>query len=411
MNTATPFPWPELSTGEKTTTTFRAIFEHALQAVARCNPHGVIIEMNPAFRRILEHKLAGRRALLLSELAPPQDRDKTEVLLRELLASNRDHFAIDVTGAGPGQTIAKWNAWRQPGCAGEPDHALLIGDQSGDAVPLSETVLQSQRWEAVGRLAGGVVHDFNNLLTGVMLYCDLLLSSLDVRDRRRRYADEIRSVIVQATGLVRQLLVFARPQAAPAQLLSLNEVAEAMRDLLSRLIGENIALDLSLDPELGHVRIDQTQVQQILLNLVLNARDALPKGGRITIETSNCRFQPVAGTTASSSLPNFPCVLLLVGDNGHGMDAETRQHLFDPFFTTKHAGQGTGLGLTTVRSIVTTNRGLIHFDSEPGRGTRVMILLPRSSPAAYFETTHTATSDFGSALATPFQENEKETLL
>lgn len=149
---------------------------------------------------------------------------------------------------------------------------LAAGDNANS--PIQETQLQAQRWEAVGRLAGGVVHDFNNLLTGVMLYCDLLLSSLDARDRRRRYAEEIRSAIVQATGLVKQLLVFARPQATPVGTLCLNEIARGMHDLLARLIGENIALDLHLDPELGAVTIDQAHAQQVLLNLVLNARDA-----------------------------------------------------------------------------------------------------------------------------------------
>jgi two-component system cell cycle sensor histidine kinase/response regulator CckA len=197
----------------------------------------VIVEMNPAFERTLDRGVASRRSLRLSELVPPQDRDKTEMLLRDLLASRRDSIGIEARGAGPRQANAKWTAWRQPGYAGQPDHALLIAEQPSDAAPPEETLLQSQRWEAVGRLAGGVVHDFNNVLTGVMLYCDLLLSSLDVRDRRRRYAEEIRSAVVQATGLVRQLLVFARPQATPARLLSLNEVAEAMRDLLARLIG------------------------------------------------------------------------------------------------------------------------------------------------------------------------------
>jgi signal transduction histidine kinase len=162
-------------------------------------------------------------------------------------------------------------------------------------------------------------------------------------------------------------------------MLSLNEIAEAMHDLLGRLLGENIRLDLQLDPELGLVSIDQAQAQQILLNLVLNARDALPEGGRITVETRNCKFEPVTSPVAEEVLPLFPCVLLVVADNGRGMDAATRQRLFEPFFTTKNAGQGTGLGLTTVRSIVTTNRGLIHFDSEPGRGTRVLVLLPRAT--------------------------------
>jgi signal transduction histidine kinase len=434
MNTATPFPWSELAAGENGRTTFRAIFEHAPVPVARCNPQGVIVEMNPAFERTLAQTMAqtmdcgvaSQRSLRLCELVPAQDRDRTELLLRDLLDSRREHFGIEARGAGHGQAIAKWTAWRQPGRGTEPDHALVIAEhmigqqtigeqtiakQTSDTVRAEESLLQAQRWEAVGRLAGGVVHDFNNLLTGVMLYCDLLLSSLDGRDRRRRYAEEIRSAIVQATGLVKQLLVFARPQATPVRTLCLNEIAQGMHDLLTRLIGENITLDLHLDPELGVVKIDQAQAQQILLNLVLNARDALPGGGRITVETSNCRFQPVAGNTAPSGPPVFPCILLVVGDNGHGMDAETRHRLFEPFFTTKNAGQGTGLGLTTVRSIVTTNRGLIHFESNPGRGTRAMILLPRASQSAVSDLLDTSHSDLGAPSATPIQEIKKESLL
>jgi two-component system cell cycle sensor histidine kinase/response regulator CckA len=374
--------------------------------------------------------VASGRKLRLCELVPQQESEKAEMLLRDLLDSRCDSFAIEARGPDHdqqvlgqqipgqqisgqqigGQAISRWTAWRQPGCGNEPNHALLIAQQTSDTVPADEGLLQTQRWEAVGRLAGGVVHDFNNLLTGVMLYCDLLLSSLDPRDLRRRYAEEIRSATVQATGLVKQLLVFARPQATPVRTLCLNEIAVAMRDLLARLIGENIALDLHLDPELGAVKIDQAQAQQVLLNLVLNARDALPNGGRITVETSNCNFQPLAGTNAPTGLPVFPCVLLVVGDNGHGMDAATRQRLFEPFFTTKNAGQGTGLGLTTVRSIVTTNRGLIHFESEPGRGTRVMILLPQASQPVS-DLLNPANPDVGNASATPSQEIKKESLL
>jgi len=219
-----------------------------------------------------------------------------------------------------------------------------------------------------------------------MLYCDLMLTSMDMQDRRRRYADEIRSAIVQASGLVRQLLVFARPQTSSARALDLNVVALAMRDLLARLIGENVALELDLDPDLGAVKMDQAQVQQILLNLVLNARDALPEGGCISIETSNCRFQPLAGPPAEKCGANLPCVLLAVSDNGIGMSREIRQHLFEPFFTTKDGGKGTGLGLTTVQSIVAANRGLIHFESEAGRGTRAMIVLPCACPSAKGDT-------------------------
>jgi signal transduction histidine kinase len=419
MNTATPFPWSELASEEPTRTTFRSLFEHAPVAVARCNRQGAIVEMNPAFQRTvartLDRDIAANTSLHLCELIPPEDRDKTEALLRDLLDARRDHFGVEARLSGSGQASAKWTAWRHPGCDGTADHALLVADRSEDTVPATvpaeEGFLQTQRWEAVGRLAGGVVHDFNNLLTGVMLYCDLLLTSLDTRDRRRRYADEIRSAIMQATGLVKQLLVFARPQATPERALCLNKIARSMQDLLARLIGENIVLDLHLDPELGVVKIDQAQAQQIFLNLVLNARDALPSGCRITVETSNCRFQPLAGMMPSISVPAFPCILLVVGDNGHGMDAATRQRLFEPFFTTKNAGKGTGLGLTTVRSIVASNRGLIHFESEPGHGTRAMILLPRASPSAGPDPLDSATSDFGPQPPKLFQEMKKESLL
>jgi signal transduction histidine kinase len=425
MNSAIPFRSLELSAGatENAGTTFHAVFEHAPIAVARCNSHGLIVEMNPAFARSLDRSVASRQSLWLCELVPPQERERTDLLLRELLASKRDSIHIEAGGAGHDQASAQWIAWRQPGSSDEPDHALLIAHQPRDKSPVEENLVQTQRWEAVGRMTGGVVHDFNNLLTGVMLYCDLMLSSLDSRDRRRRYAEEIRSATMQATGLVAQLLVFARPRPAPARDLNLNQVARSVHDLLNRLIGENITLDLQLDPELAEVNIDQAQAQQILLNLVLNSRDALPDGGRITIETSNCKFQPLARAMTQGSAEktteaepqlgptSFPCVLLVVADNGHGMNAETRQRIFDPFFTTKNAGQGTGLGLTTVRSIVTTNRGLIHFESELGRGTRVMILLPRASRSPDQDVVRNGQPDSDPPSETQFPQIKKESLL
>jgi two-component system, cell cycle sensor histidine kinase and response regulator CckA len=380
----------------------------------------VIVEMNPAFEQALDPGLAGHRPLRFCDLVPPEERETTQLLLHQLFNSSRDSIRIqaaDATkdagpgsaGSGPAKTT--WTAWRLPQSGQDSTHALLIVEPNREVLPIEEGLLQAQRWEAIGRLAGGVVHDFNNLLTGVMLYCDLLLSSLDPRDRRRRYADEIRSAVMQATGLVRQLLVFARPQASQARALCLNQVAHALRDLLTRLIGEDIVLDLALDPNLGLVRIDQAQAQQVLLNLVLNARDALPMGGRIAIQTSNCKFQSIPGSTPPrGGSAAFPCVVLTVDDNGCGMDSKTRQHLFDPFFTTKSAGKGTGLGLTTVRSIVAANGGLIHVESEPGHGTRVMILLPLA--------TASATVDFvdvpvphSEPPKKAFQEMKKESLL
>jgi signal transduction histidine kinase len=285
---------------------------------------------------------------------------------------------------------------------------LLIADHTADIPPVEQTLLQSQQWEAVGRMAGGVVHDFNNLFTGVMLYCDLLLSNLDARDCRRRYATEIRSAITQAASLGRQLLLFARPRAVQVIPLCINHVAQGMQDLLTGLIGESVTLDLRLEPDLGQVKIDESQVQQILLNLVLNARDAMPEGGRIVVETSNCKVRSVPG----SPLPRpgdaaFPCVLLVVSDNGRGMDDDTRQHVFEPFFTTKTSGQGTGLGLTTVHSIVTANRGLIHLESELGRGTRAMILFP----LAPLSPDPDLLQDLPPLSPTPLDEPKKESFL
>jgi two-component system cell cycle sensor histidine kinase/response regulator CckA len=246
--------------------------------------------------------------------------------------------------------------------------------------------------ESVGRLAGAVAHDFNNLLTGILLYCDLL-ATLQIDDRVGKYAQEIRNASLQATGLVQQLLTVARPATSAPGPLSLNGTVESMRNLLERLIGENIDLRFHLDPSLGLVRMDCTRAQQMLLNLALNARDAMPSGGQITVETRNCRLQILADPVVVDSVPadsvrsdsgreaSLPCALFVVGDNGSGMDAKTRSQLFDAFFTTKPAGKGTGLGLATVHDIVTSSGGLIHLDSALGRGTRVTVLLPLAAAA------------------------------
>jgi two-component system cell cycle sensor histidine kinase/response regulator CckA len=431
MSTAAPLPWQEPGARDSAKTNFRAIFEHAPVAVARCNPDGEILEMNPAFKRSFKDDAAVKHGSLFAGLVCQQDREKMEFLFRQL--RNFESVSIPASASVDGNLGASWIAWRLPDGANESEFDVLVARHTSDSgvgsgksdLPGEESFVQAQRWEAVGRLTGGVVHDFNNLLTGVMLYCDLLLSSLDPEDRRRRYADEIRGAIIQASGLVQQLLVFARPQSTQLSTLCLNQIAASMQDLLNRLIGENITLDLRLDPQLGTVKIDPAQAQQILLNLVLNARDALPEGGRITVQTSNCKFQPLDGQARSTG--DFPCVLLVVADNGRGMDAKTRKRLFEPFFTTKGSGKGTGLGLTTVRSIVTTNRGLIHLESEPGHGTRVMILLPRTSFSsdqdsadhdsadtdfAEPDSSTTSMSDSPSShSSSPFQEIKKESIL
>ena len=263
-----------------------------------------------------------------------------------------------------------------------PDTGAKAKDELRSSYQIEQRLRQAERLEAVGRLAGGVAHDFNNVLTGILLYSDLLLASFDAGQGARKYAEEIRNAGIQATGLVRQLLALARPRSSDPGLLLLNETIEGMRNLLARLIGEHIGMKFQLDPELGQIRMDPTQAQQILLNLVLNARDAMPGGGEIKVETSNCRVQILAESRfgglpiGSVAPPSLPCALFVVGDNGCGMQPETRAHLFEPFYTTKSDGRGTGLGLATVYEIVTSNGGLIHVASTPACGSRVSVLLP-----------------------------------
>lgn len=332
--------------------------------------------MNAAFERVIGCVAGKAPTLRLSDLVSPQDRDQIDRLIQELISTGRDSFGFEGAGVLTGERCTHWTVWRASAEQGGSDRFLIL-ENLPERIQTDERAQQSQRWEALGRLAGGVFHDFNNLLTGVTLYCDLLLAGLESNPRLQHYVEEVRSAGLHATGLVRQLLLLARqPNPAP-QMLSLNEIAHGIQDLLARLISENIAIRYRLAPDLGLVKIDRAQAQQILLNLVLNARDALPEGGAITVETSNYKFHSLTEPVAASCRDGaFPCILLLVSDNGQGMDANTRERLFEPFFTTKSPERGSGLGLSTIHSIVSRNGGLIHVDSEPGRGTRMMILFP-----------------------------------
>jgi two-component system, cell cycle sensor histidine kinase and response regulator CckA len=234
---------------------------------------------------------------------------------------------------------------------------------------------QSERLEAIGRLVAGVAHDFNNLLTGLMLYCDLLIGELEENSRSRHHAQEMRNAGEQGARLVEQLLAVVHPPGEGSYGFVLNDVVTGVEELLTHLVGENIVLRTLLAADLGAVRMDPARVQQILLNLVLNARDAMPDGGQITVTTRNCTEYLPSGPDCKRQLS--PCVELTVADNGCGMDAETLSRAFQPFFTTKKPGRGNGLGLATASSLAGQHGGSVVAESEPGRGTRVALLLPR----------------------------------
>jgi signal transduction histidine kinase len=250
-----------------------------------------------------------------------------------------------------------------------------------EALRRSEEQLgQAQKLEAVGQLAGRIAHDFNNLLTGILSYCDLLLDEVRSGDPIRTDIEQIRQAGQRAAGLTRQLLAFSRRQVLQPRVLSLNAVVGELEGMLRRLAGVNVVVEADCEPGLWYVLADPGQIEQVVINLAVNARDAMPAGGRLTVSTANRAF-----TADSPDRPNGvrpgAYVTLSVSDTGVGMAPEIQARMFEPFFTTKEPGKGTGLGLSTVYGIVQQSGGHVTVESAPGRGARFTIYLPRHAAA------------------------------
>ncbi|MBI5837181.1 MAG: response regulator [Candidatus Eisenbacteria bacterium] len=288
---------------------------------------------------------------------------------------------------------------------GELQLEILDRERAEEALRHSqEQLLQSQKMEAIGKLAGGVAHDFNNLLTAIHGYGDLLLHRLPGDTPLRGYVEEILASSKRAAGLTRQLLAFSRRQILAPQVLDVNAVVTNMERMLRRLIGEHIELVAHLSESPGNVKADPGQLEQVVLNLVVNARDAMPDGGRLVVETGETVRQPDSMQPCTGEGPRR-FVVISVSDSGVGMDRELQRRIFEPFFTTKEQGKGTGLGLSTVYGIVQQSGGHIEVESEPGRGSRFRVLLPRVDAVA---------EDPGAESASPFSASAPrghETLL
>src|ERR1041384_5979566 len=363
---------------QETERRYRSIFENAVEGMFQTTPSGKIIEANPAMAAILGYESPEELIESISDLG-------AEVYVD---SKARKRFLAEIEAQGlikgfEAQMYRKDGSriWASVG-------ARAIYDESGDELRfeggiediserklLEEQLVQSQKMEAIGTLAGGIAHDFNNLLTAIIGYSQLAASRLNEDDRMFKEIEEIRKAGTRAAELTKQLLVFSRKEVLQLRVMDLNTTVENVGKMIRRVIGEDIELVTSLDPELGRIKADPGQIEQVIINLAVNARDAMPQGGKLIIETGNIILDEEY-TRLHFRVQPGAYVMMAVRDTDFGMEAETQSHIFDPFFTTKEPGKGTGLGLSTVYGIVKQSDGDIWVYSEPGRGTTFKLYLP-----------------------------------
>ena len=259
---------------------------------------------------------------------------------------------------------------------GQAQHFISVIEDITETRTLEAQVRQANKMDAIGKLAAGVAHDFNNLLSVILSYSELLACDLKEGDPMRVELNEIHGAGLRAVALTRQLLAFSRQQVMQPKVVDLAEIVSGMKKMLARLIGEDVELISTCAPELGKVRVDPGQMEQVIMNLVVNARDAMPRGGELTIETTEVVLDEASASEHAGAKAG-PHVMLAVSDTGSGLDRATQARIFEPFFTTKEQGKGTGLGLATVFGIVRQSGGTLCVDSEPGKGTTFKIYFPR----------------------------------
>jgi two-component system, cell cycle sensor histidine kinase and response regulator CckA len=367
---------------------FRLITENAEDLITVVDRDGKRLYDSPGYDK-LGYSTKGDESAPFPEQIHPDDRES-------LIAARMETFE---TGVGPRveyrfrRQDGEWRtleSTRSPvrNHAGEIEKVVIVSRDISERKQAEELLRrrdeqlrQAQKMEAVGRLSGGIAHDFNNLLGVIIGYSESIEQRLAPGDPLRKSAEEIRKAGERAASLTHQLLAFSRQRVMQPQILDLNALVTDMGDMLRRLIGMHIELTTNLATELDRVKAEQSQIEQVIVNLVVNARDAMPEGGRLLIETTNFN---VTENFASSFpfLQPGPYVLLTVTDTGIGMDDNTRRHIFEPFFTTKGPGKGTGLGLATVYGVVKQSGGSVVVDSEPGKGSIFKIFLPQTQESA-----------------------------
>lgn len=344
---------------------------------------GLYIDVNESFLRITGYRreeVIGHTSLDLQFWEWPEDRAKFIEILKKQ-GSVRDLEIIFLTKSGEqrtGMILAEIIEIEGQTCV------LAIVKDFTDQKVLEKQLRQSQKMEAIGQLSGGIAHDFNNLLSVIIGYCEVIEERLPPNDPLQRMCEQIKKAGQSAASLTRQLLAFSRQQVLEPKVLDLNAIVRNVEKMLRRLIGEDIDFSTALEPALASIKADQGQIEQVIVNLVVNARDAMPHGGRLRIETANVHLDEAYARRHSPQQAG-PYVSLTVSDTGIGMDAETQAHIFEPFFTTKEIGKGTGLGLSTVYGVVRQSGGHIWVYSELRHGTTFKIYLPLTSQATHVE--------------------------
>jgi len=357
---------------------YRRLFETAQDGILILDAHsGLIIDVNPFLINLLDYPRDEFIGKALWQIGPFKHIEASKTAFRALQDKEYIRYENLPLETRSGRSV---NVEFVSNVYGENGKSVIqcnIRDISARkrAEEVDERLRQSQKMEAIGQLAGGIAHDFNNLLNVILAYSELLQERVSLDDASRRMVEQVHIAGTRAAVLTRQLLAFSRRQVLRPVVLDLNRLVAGMKAMLRRLIGEHIEIKTSLLPDLGPVKADPSQIEQILMNFAVNARDAMPAGGRITIETTSVELDDSLGRQHADVKPGS-YIVLAVSDTGIGIDHATQAHIFEPFFTTKPVGKGTGLGLSSVYGIVKQTGGHISVYSEPGKGTTFKVYLP-----------------------------------
>jgi PAS domain S-box-containing protein len=342
---------------------------------------GRILEVNETYCRMSGYSAQELLTLCIADLVNNQTADETAIRIKELMSQVEARFESRHRRKDGSTFDVEASVQYRPVDGGR--FVCFLRDiterrrAEAERAKLEDQLRQAQKLESIGRLAGGVAHDFTNLLTVINGYSGMLLKQLKVFDPLHPYALEIKNAGERAASLTKQLLAFSRKQVIEPRVFDLNTTIRQSAPMLQRLIGEDVALKTHLEDSLGQVFADPDQIHQVIMNLAVNARDAMPDGGKLVIETANVELGAEASTDSHPDAMPGQYVVMTVTDSGHGMDETTRQHIFEPFFTTKEVGKGTGLGLATVHGIIRQSGGWVEVSSEVGVGTSFEVYLPR----------------------------------